>query len=60
MSSKFLLYRFLDNLTLEDGTDSVSKRRQTTTKIPYITAQKSEDFIYTGVEALNFEFSTFS
>jgi len=50
MSSKFLLYRFLDSLTLEDGIDSVSKRRQTTTKLPYVTAQKSEDLICTEVE----------
>ena len=44
-------YRFLDSLKLEDGTDSVSKRQQTTTKISYITPQKSEDLIYTAVEA---------
>jgi len=60
MSSKFLPYRFLDSLTLEYGTESVSKRRQTTIKILYVTAQKSEDLIYTAAEAWNFEFSTFS
>lgn len=51
MSSKFLPYRFLDSLTLEYGTESVSKRRQTTIKILYVTAQKSEDLIYTAAEA---------
>jgi hypothetical protein len=40
-------------MIIEDGTDRLSRRRHTITKLCCVRAQKSEDFNYTAAEARN-------